>query len=238
MVKDIVETLQYAIAFYFDPKLAEDWCNLLCIILNPCLPGHPAIAEPFKPWSCLTGRFNHFWVKNGGDFVQEDPTLKIKEVMRAGEKVLKEEFVLLYDLDHSNLTTQPFQISSLTSTVKKAHYMYDLVGAPHPSSAAQNLRLPSTKADAIWQQLGYWLQRPADGVTIDENGHPHYMLDFWRSQEDCLLRRVALRAGAFLISQCVTGRVNEIPKELWTSDRRSSLVESINRDVLYYSCEW
>ena len=75
--------------------------------MNPCLPGHPATTEPFKPWPCLTGYFNHFWVKNGGDFVRDDPTLKIKEAMRAGEKVLKEELVLLYDLDCSNLTTQP-----------------------------------------------------------------------------------------------------------------------------------
>ena len=54
--------------------------------------------------------------------------------------------------------------------------MDDLVGAPHPSSAAQSLRLLSTKAEAILQQLDYWLQRPVDGVTIDENGHPRYQL--------------------------------------------------------------
>ena len=56
----------------------------------------------------MTGHFIHFWVKNGGDFVLEDPTLKIKEVMRAGEEVLQEELELKYDPDHSNLTTLPF----------------------------------------------------------------------------------------------------------------------------------
>ena len=54
---------------------------------------------------------------------------------------------------------------------------------------------------------------------------------FGVTETTTLLRRVALRAGAFMISQCATEHVNKIPKELWSSNRLSASVESFNHDV-------
>ena len=57
------------------------------------------------------------------------------------------------------------------------------------------------------------------------------MLEFWKGQVDCPLRRVALRVCGYLISQCATERVNKIPKDIWTDGRLSVAVQSMNRDL-------
>lgn len=44
------------------------------------------------------------------------------------------------------------------------------------------------------------------------------------------MRRVAVRAGAFMLWQCATKRVNKIPKEVWTDDRLRTSPLSTDRD--------
>ena len=57
------------------------------------------------------------------------------------------------------------------------------------------------------------------------------MLQYWATQPDSLLKRVALRAGAFMLSQCATERTNKISKEVWTHDCMNIAPASMARDV-------
>ncbi len=93
---------------------------------------------------------------------------------------------------------------------------------------------PGRPADLQWQRVVQevahsWLvdRQPsspqADGQTALS------MVAFW-SKEDAsarkravgLLKRVAARAGALLISQCASEHINKNSKEVWTADRRSA----------------
>ena len=57
------------------------------------------------------------------------------------------------------------------------------------------------------------------------------MLEFWKKEPDCMLRRVAMRAGAFMLSQCATERVNKLPKDIWSPKRMNLTSKSVIRNV-------
>lgn len=74
--------------------------------------------------------------------------------------------------------------------------------------------------------MQYWLTTAPLAELRDP---PITMVQYWKEQPDSMLKRVALRAGAFLISQCATERANKIPKEVWTHDCMRTV--SMARDV-------
>jgi len=88
------------------------------------------------------------------------------------------------------------------------------------------------KLAAVNDQFRFWLTRPGDESLGDP---PITMLQFWKAQPDCMLRRVALRIGAFMLSQCATERINKIPKEVWTADRMNVSEASMARNFLYHN---
>jgi len=73
---------------------------------------------------------------------------------------------------------------------------------------------------------GWWT---ANRVGLRRTVRQPSVVAFW-SKEDAsarkravgLLKRVAARAGAMVISQCATERINKNSKEVWTADRRSA----------------
>jgi len=79
-------------------------------------------------------------------------------------------------------------------------------------------------------EFSRWLARPPNSnVEIT-------MLEFWKAEADCMLRRVAMRAaGALMLSQCATERVNKLPKDVWTPKRMKLASKSVIRDVFLYA---
>lgn len=84
---------------------------------------------------------------------------------------------------------------------------------------------PITKPAAVEVELNRWLSRPPD-ADVETT-----MLEFWKKEPECMLRRVAMRAGALMLSQCATERVNKLPKEIWNPKRMSLTSQSVIRDV-------
>ena len=75
-----------------------------------------------------------------------------------------------------------------------------------------------------------WLTRAA-GPAIS-------MLEFWQNETKTslsLMRKVALRVGAFMISQCATERANKIPKAIWSTDRLRLTADHMCRDAFIYT---
>ena len=106
------------------------------------------------------------------------------------------------------------------------------------TSAASSESVTSSaagKTTAVETELRQWLTRSADQPKYNAEGKMPTMLQFWQSQPDSLLKRVARRAGAMMLSQCTTERTNKIPKDIWTHDRRSVAPESMARDVFVYT---
>lgn len=83
--------------------------------------------------------------------------------------------------------------------------------------------------------MHYWLSRPADLPQRNEQGVEISMLAYWKQQGDSLLRRVAIRTGGLMISQCATERANKIPKEIWSPERRSVSITHMMRDVFIHT---
>jgi hypothetical protein len=172
--------------------------------------------------------------------------------MANAEKLLNEQLNLQYDMEPA---VGGLGIGRTTANVsdrppaKKGVFLSGLVGmganaggseaAATVSPAAATI---NPKRAAVRQQMDYWLgRRPSDPATLcadDGDGRPQTMVQFWAQHPDCLLRRVALRVGAFMGSQCATERVNKLPKEIWSPDRRALLPESVCRDVFVRCNDW
>jgi hypothetical protein len=252
LVKSVTESLLYSLAHYFDRRLPDDGALLLCLLLHPCNSGRPSDAEDFRPWGCLTGRFQHLWQKQGTHWVQQPPEEMLVKAMENAENLLREQLKLQWEMEQPAAGAAPRRLSSTAASssstssnsasgntpnttpsaaAKKPHLMAGLVGykapqAPPVSSQSRNA--------AVEDQMRYWLNRPSsrpDANMDPKTGRPQTMLQFWERHEDCLLRRVVLRIGPFMISQCATERVNKVPKELWSPDRRSTTPQHIARDV-------
>jgi len=162
-------------------------------------------------------------------------------VMKAAEKVLQEELELQDEIDKTQAEGEepqgPGQGPGQTPKKKKVANDYDdllppnIVTTPTPLPPASETVTSedARKRKAVDAQLNYWLQRfPERDPTIT-------MLAFWKSHSDCMLRRIALRAASFMISQCATERVNKIPKEVWRDGRMRLNAESVARDVFLHA---
>ena len=78
----------------------------------------------------------------------------------------------------------------------------------------------------VLTMLDFWRGQSVQNLT---------MLDFWRGQSvQNPLRRVALRTGGLQLSQCATERMNKLPKEIWSADRRSVSTASMAPDVFLH----
>jgi len=224
----VIEALKYSTSYYFERPLKEDWALLLCVILHPCCSGAPASST--EVWPCLSAHFKDFWQKTSSTtWEQQDAKELAPEVMKAGEKVLREELELQYDIDHAAHDLQSAAVAATASNVaapeaKKPHLSYTSLLKKKNTSTVQETK----KQAAVNDQMSFWLTRPGDESLGDP---PITMLQFWKGQPDCMLRRVALRAGAFMLSQCATERTNKIPKEIWTTDRMRLSEASMARDV-------
>jgi len=214
---DLGEVLQSAIGYYFDAKLDQDWPLLICMILHPCCSGS-------KKWLCLGGRFQHVYQKlaNGEWDTQDTETMRMR-VMTAGQKTLREELELQYDIDTAAAVASDqaeVVASSAPLAAKKSKLLYD------EDDEAMELAIPpSTKAAAVEAELNRWLTRPPNKEASIT------MLQYWKNEPDCMLRRVAMRVGAFMLSQCATERVNKLPKDVWTAKRMRLSTNSVLRDV-------
>lgn len=233
VVKGVAAAANAAIGYYFDAHIFNDWALLLCLILHPCCSGRPVTGG--VPWPCLKGRFRHAWQDSMPEFTEAKTHEMIMEVMAAGEKTLKEELELQYDIDNSgsNSTNTDESVQDeeeMPPSPKKACISNDdlLDDDDHhvPATAAPE---ENRRHEAVKTELARWLTRPPDRDTNKT------MLSFWKSEPDSMLRRVAMRVGAFLISQCATERVNKIPKEVWSNDRMRLSTTSMARDVFLYA---
>ena len=103
LVGAVVDSLLFATAYYFDLPLATDWALLLSLILHPTCAGIKAGTSyedgRLQPWKCLTGRFEDVWIRDGGRFYKADREEMVLSVMKAGEKVLREEIETQIDID-------------------------------------------------------------------------------------------------------------------------------------------
>ena len=61
------------------------------------------------------------------------------------------------------------------------------------------------------------------------------MVEHWHGEPNRMLKHVAQRAGSFMISSCVTERINKIPKEVWNDDRMRLTAASVICDVFLYA---
>ncbi len=244
----ICGTINSAISFYFDEKLASDWAELLCLILHPCCSGFPAEKGVASPWPCLVGRFK-FCRVDSRRVTEAEARQKIVEVMKAGEKILREELELQYNIDTSAGNTQAAgAAASGTEEVtpspapKKSRVMKLLPtlavqGGNAGASPSRAVTATEKKRSAVEKQMAYWLSRPAMHVESDEELPT--MLSFWQNEGNSMLRRVALRVGAFMVSQCATERVNKIPKSIWDEGRLRLLPDNMRRDVfLHCNMDW
>lgn len=162
----VVDSLRYATAFYFDRRLKEDWGLLLCMILHPCCSGYPASNSKQEPWPCLTYRFDDLWVnEGGGEWVKQDRDKLIFEVMTAGEKVLREELELQYDLEHGG--SLEGEAAAAVSGVAGASSLVSPLSAPATPTSAATSSASSTPASAT---LGTHSVVPISSTTSITDG--------------------------------------------------------------------
>jgi hypothetical protein len=260
LVGNVLRNLRVAIGFYFDSQLEQDWATLLCILLHPTSSGCPAAAigtDRFRPWPCFKGRFESVFRKAHGEWVQRDADSMLHAIMRSGEKVLKEELELQYDMENCSISSMDLleeaaapaaaaSASAVQPAPKKPHILDGLYSDDEDDDAepeADNpVAAPLSKKEVIVKEaLDYWLVDREPSKPQANGQTALSMVAFW-SKEDAsarkgavgLLKRVAARAGALMISQCATERINKIPKEVWTADRRSILPETMARDVFIF----
>lgn len=241
LLPQLVQNLLVAIGFYFDVRFHNDWALLLCCILHPTSSGCPAVNLVFdspsnKLWRCLDGRFGSVWVRSGGSWVENDAFEMLSAVMTAGEKVLREELELQYDIDHSNSSSE----ISITddhgaeeTPAKRAHHHG--YWSDDEDDTPQRAPVMTEKQAYVEEEMTWWLSRPQNHMAVvAATGKPISMLEFWRAAEDRPLRRVACRVGALQMSQCATERLNKIPKEIWAPERRSVTPAHMRRDVFLH----
>jgi len=171
IVPGLVENLKLAFGHYFDRELETDWAALLCIILHPTSSGCPAAAfgtEEFKIWPCLRQRFQNCWRKSGGgERVQDAPNERVINVMRNGEKVLREELELQYEIDHSTPEVNPEDLGDTsartTSSAKRPKLKEFFDSDDDDEGDAEMTDIPSTSKEvAVKRALDWWLSRKPD----------------------------------------------------------------------------
>jgi hypothetical protein len=237
LARSVVESLRYSIAYYFERRLHEDWGLLLCLVLHPTSSGCPARNAATKPWPCLKGRFKDMKYKEEGHWVTVDADSKMQEVMEAGEAVLEQELQLQYEMENFGALQEPAP-GSAAASANRADGAAAASDLASPSPKRYRLLIEeeqvqpqavaaSTAKEAARAALKFWRERPS--VAADTQ---NTLLEFWHKTTPSLLRNVALRAGAFLVSQCATERVNKIPNEIWADDRRRTLPTHVARDVV------
>jgi len=158
-----------------------------------------------------------------------DATEKLTSVVEAGKKTLREELEDQYDIDHARVFSTSGSAEQEGKRRKAAEEFliwYDDDPMGSRSAAAEAGAAEGSKDDVVEAEFQRWLSRPASTDL-----HNTTMLDFWSAQPDCMLRRVAMRAGAFMLSQCATERINKLPKEIWSPKRMSLTSASVIRQV-------
>jgi hypothetical protein len=244
-----LQNLRRAIGYYFDCQLEQDWATLLCILLHPTSSGCPVDAGSFKPWPCLRGRFEDVFRRAGSEWVQRDAGQMMRAVMRNGEKALQQELELQYDLDSGSAATSSAFVSEQAAATtgpapKKSQIIPELCFGEDAGEADAEDDVPmaavSLKDEVVARAMTWWLNRPPDKPT-GEGDQLLSMVAFWSKQSSSaergavgLLKRVAARAGALVISQSAAERITKIPTEVWTAERRSMSADSIARDVFVY----
>ena len=91
-----------------------------------------------------------------------------------------------------------------------------------------------SKEECLQKAVDSWIK---EGVPLAHFRDQYStMLEYWKGQPDSMLRRVALRCGAFMLSQCETERVNKIAKQVWVPSRAKLHARSMMREVfLHYN---
>lgn len=233
----VIDSLQNAIGHYIDGKLHEDWSLLLCLILHPGSAGQPANGD--NCWPCFNGRFSNIWRHTvSDDWQRVDSRTQRNAVMKAAEKVLREELELQYEIDNAACDCDADSETSATAAelppTKRAHILIpddDLFG-PVDTPTTDSV-VASSNEEAVKKEMEYWFNRaPSKETKIT-------LVQFWKQQPDSMLRRVAMRAAPYMTSQCATERVNKMPKDLWSESRMSLRAASVFRDVfLYANMSW
>jgi len=209
----------------------EDWTLLLSTILHPCCSGADGVG------SCLGGRFRHAWKKVGGEWQQPASHAEMMDKVKVNaQRVLREELRLQYEIDHPDTSgpasaTASAAASGTTNPTdptapKKRKLLWNEGGTPS-AATAEPTAAPDNKEAAVEAEMNRWLSRTPNG----EGSSSTTMLDFWKTEPSSMLRRVAVRAGAFMLSQCATERVNKLPKAIWNPSRMSLQSQSVIRDV-------
>lgn len=95
------------------------------------------------------------------------------------------------------------------------------------SSNPNNVECYKTERNrAVADALNAWLNRKNHPSDPDNT-----MVGYWAAQPDGMMRRVARRAGAFMVAQVETERVNKLPKQMYKKERMKLLHRNVTRDV-------
>ncbi len=244
-------TVNAALAFYFDRPLATDWAELLCLALHPFCSGLPAAAakDVASSWPCLYDRFQHLMTKKEDGhwerMTETEAQNHVRAVMAAAEKILMEELETQYDIDHA----QPVPVKAHDSgrsgnkdddgepTSKKQmtsntafRLMWERLAKRQPATDSIAAPVTKSKQETVQEQFANWTRKRATCDTAAPT-----LLGYWQSQRDNPLRRLALRAGGFMLSQCATERINKVVKEVWTAKRARLLARSMRKQVFLHS---
>ncbi len=230
LVTSVIANLKVAIGFYFDKSLHLNWAMLICMALHPfSLPS--VNKDNDGDWAFLKGRFKDIWTKSakknarGAAFDCSDEIEALHNVMKAASLLLAQELNLQYDIDHGAEQSPTYPAgTSATSATDADDDLFPTLKASVSSSSDE------LKKNAVAVEMQAW----SNTRLQDTKAAKEPLLTYWAGQPDSMLKRVAIRAAAFLVSQCATERFNKIPKQIWQDGRMSLLDNSALRDALLH----
>ena len=136
-----------------------------------------------QPWQCLTGRFEDVRIREGGRFCKADREEMVLSVMKAGERVLREEIETQIDIDElfrvagnkGNPAKKKLNLLTANSMNCSLIFKYKVM---RPLLIFFLL---------VADTLDGWLSRPTE--------RHNSMLDFQKDQSDAIFRRIVMRTS-------------------------------------------